>query len=287
MPVPVSLLGFGEAAMAFAEDWAEDGVQVRAYDVLTDDPAEAGAKRADYRRLGVSGCDTLLDCLRGAGTILSLVTADQALAAACDAAGAIDSGAFFFDGNSAAPQTKRAAAEAIEAAGARYVDMAIMAPVQPKRTDVPLLVSGRRAEEGAARLAELGFAPEIAGDRVGQASTIKMLRSIIVKGSEALSAECFLAAEREGVAEAVAASFGPGRLEQADYDLDRMMVHGARRAAEMEEVVATLEALGLPSEMSRAAAGWQRRIGELRLSPEEGLAAKAAQIAGRGRKDAA
>ncbi|MFN3387897.1 MAG: DUF1932 domain-containing protein [Allosphingosinicella sp.] len=287
MSANVSLIGFGEAAMAFALDWAEQGVRVRAYDLLTDDPATAEAKRADYRRHGVEGCDTLADCLAGAETILSLVTADQALAAAEAAASCIGQGAFYVDCNSAAPQTKRAAAEAIGKAGAAYVDAAIMAPVEPQRTKVPLLLSGPRAEEGRERLAALGFAPEIAGDRIGQAATIKMLRSVIVKGIEALTAECFLAAEAEGVAEAVAASLGAGWRDKADYNLDRMMVHGTRRAAEMEAVAATLEALGFPADMARAAAGWQRRIGALGIAPEEGLAAKAAQIARRGRKDAA
>jgi len=112
-----------------------------------------------------------------------------------------------------------------------------------------------------------------------------MIRSVMVKGMEALTAECFLDAASAGVTDRVAASLAastPGTdwLARADYALDRMMVHGLRRAAEMEEVVATLDGLGTGSAMSRATTGWQQRIGELRLAPGVGLSAKIDAING-------
>ena len=86
-----------------------------------------------------------------------------------------------------------------------------------------------------------------------------MLRSVMVKGIEALTAECFLAARKAGVADEVAASLdaswpGTDWAARADYNLGRMREHGLRRAAEMEEVAATLEALGEGSDMARATA---------------------------------
>ncbi len=82
---------------------------------------------------------------------------------------------------------------------------------------------------------------------VGAASSIKMIRSVMVKGLEALTAECFLAADAAGVTEAVRASLdaswpGTDWGAKADYNLERMMAHGIRRAAEMEEVAKTLDA---------------------------------------------
>jgi hypothetical protein len=101
----------------------------------------------------------------------------------------------------------------------------------------------------------------------------------MVKGIEALTAQCFLAAERAGVVEEVRASLNaswPGIdwAEKADYNFDRMLVHGLRRAAEMEEVAKTLDGLGTGSEMARATTVVQRRIGSLGLSSVDGLAAK-------------
>jgi hypothetical protein len=89
---------------------------------------------------------------------------------------------------------------------------------------------------------------------------------VMVKGIEALTAECFLAARAAGVAEAVTESLSlswPGMdwAARADYNLERMETHGLRRAAEMEEVAATLAGLGQGSDMARATAAVQRRIG--------------------------
>ena len=51
------------------------------------------------------------------------------------------------------------------------------------------------------------------------------------------------------------------------YNLERMMVHGARRASEMEEVCATLQEMGLPDWMSRATTEWQSRVASMSLDP--------------------
>jgi 3-hydroxyisobutyrate dehydrogenase-like beta-hydroxyacid dehydrogenase len=192
----IALIGFGEAGAAFAGgDWA-----ATAYDVKTD-------KDADYARAGVTGCASADAALADAQAVLVLVTADQALAAAEDYAGSIAPGALWFDMNSVAPDTKRNAAEAIEAAGGRYIDVAVMAPVHPKRRDVPLLVAAPHAEEGVETLRALGFTEvrAVAGE-VGAASAIKMIRSVMVKGLEALTTECVLAAETAGVLDEVIAS---------------------------------------------------------------------------------
>ena len=122
--------------------------------------------------------------------------------------------------------------------------------------------------------------PAVAGPRVGDASTIKMLRSVMVKGLEALTAECLLAARRAGVEGAVLASLqasDPGFdwTARSAYNLERMMVHGRRRAAEMREVAATLRELGLPDRMAAATADWQAELGALGLAGGAGRTGRA------------
>ncbi len=260
----LSLIGFGEAGSTFARagDWP-----VRVYDALTDGPARADMW-ARYEDAGVTGAETATDAVTGSAAIFSVVTADQALLAARNVADVIANDAFFFDMNSVAPDTKRAAAAVIDSAGGRYVDVAVMAPVNPVRMAVPLLLSGPYAEQGAALLAEAGFTKiRVVGTEVGRASTIKMLRSVIFKGMEALTAECVLACDRAGVLDEVLGSLGAEWPALADYRLDRMMVHGVRRAAEMEESAKTLEALGIEPLMTRGTIARQRQIGSLTISP--------------------
>jgi 3-hydroxyisobutyrate dehydrogenase-like beta-hydroxyacid dehydrogenase len=279
----ITLIGFGEAAEAFRMGWNHAASTVRAFDVKSLDPAQATLMAERCRAAGVECCSALAEALAGARLVLSLVTAEQALAAARAAAPHIAQGTLWLDGNSCSPGTKRAAAAAIEQGGGRYVDMAIMAPVYPLKHQTPVLLAGPEADEAAAALRRLGMALEVVGRTVGEASMIKMLRSVMVKGIEALTAECILAARRAGVEAAVLASLQASdpALEwkkRAAYNLERMMVHGARRAAEMREVAATLRELGLPDRLAAATATWQDEVGALCL---EGGAADLAARADR------
>ncbi|HZV17728.1 MAG TPA: DUF1932 domain-containing protein [Sphingobium sp.] len=259
----IALIGFGEAGRTFANGGNWRG-SARVFDIKTQDAADAPAMRAAYAEHGVTGCDTLAQALDGATVILSLVTADQTPAAALAAAGAFPTGALFFDMNSVSPGAKQRNAAAIEAAGGRYVDVAVMAPVQPAALNVPLLVSGPHAEAGAQALRAIGFTKvTICGDRIGAASATKMVRSVMIKGIEALTAEMLLAAQTAGVTEAVLTSLGGDWRERADYNLDRMLAHGRRRAAEMEEVVATLTELGIEPLLTRGTVERQRALGEI------------------------
>lgn len=259
----LALIGFGEAGRTFAQagEWRESA---RVFDIKTQVEANAPAMRAAYAAQGITGCDTLAQALDGATIILSLVTADQTPAAALAAAGSFPAGALFCDMNSVSPGAKQRNAAAIEAAGGRYVDIAVMAPVQPAALTVPLLVSGPHAEAGADALRAIGFTNvTICGDRIGAASATKMVRSVMIKGIEALTAEMLLAAQAAGVTEAVLTSLGGDWRQRADYNLDRMLAHGLRRAAEMEEVVATLTELGIDPLLTRGTVVRQRAFGEL------------------------
>lgn len=236
----ISLIGFGEAGQAFAGDrpW-------RAFDIA---PQKTRAT-------------SLAEALAGADLILSVVTADQALIVAQQAAALIAGGALYCDMNSVAPDTKQAAAAAIEAAGGRYVDVAVMAPVDPKRLAVPLLVSGPHAGAATTALREAGFFHvRVVGSTVGKASAIKMIRSVMIKGVEALTAEMMLAARAADVEADVLASLGEDWADKADYNLERMTTHGLRRAAEMEEAAKTLESLGIDPLMTRSTIVRQREM---------------------------
>jgi 3-hydroxyisobutyrate dehydrogenase-like beta-hydroxyacid dehydrogenase len=266
----VVFIGFGEAGQAFAKGLQPASLRLGAYDLKLDSPEGRDACRAKMAALDVTPGS--LATLGQSQAVICLVTADQAVVAARAAAPFLAPGALWFDGNSCSPGTKGQAAAVIAAAGGRYVDLALMAPVHPRLHRTPMLVSGPDALAGAAALAALGMDAAIAGDKVGHASAIKMLRSVIIKGLEALTAESFLAARAAGVEDAVIASLqasdpGMNWAERGAYNLERMLVHGARRAAEMTEVAATLQELGLPGRMTEAAARWQAELAGLALEP--------------------
>lgn len=255
----VALIGFGEAGETFARSAGWRG-EARGWDVLPE-------RRAAMARCGVETGDDAKAAIGDRAFLLSLVTADAALDAARSYAPLLPEGALWCDMNSVAPDTKREAAAAIEAAGGRYVDVAVMAPVD-KGMAVPLLVSGPHALAAQPLLEALGFTNvSVVGDDVGHASAIKMIRSVIVKGLEALSFECAAAAEAAGVFDEVMASLDASEkafkwAERVAYNRERMETHGLRRAAEMEESAKTLQGLGVEPVMTRGTVELQRRAAE-------------------------
>ncbi len=266
----VALVGFGEAGETFASapDWQGE---TWGWDIL---PERRAAMAAD----GVKTADDAATALADRAFVLSLVTADSALSAARDYAPLLPDGALWCDMNSVAPCAKREAAAAVEAAGGRYVDVAVMAPVNPAKLAVPLLVSGPHAIAALPLLASLGFSNvHIVGEDVGRASAIKMIRSVMVKGLEALSSECAAAADAAGVFDEVMASLDASEslapwAERVAYNRERMATHGARRAAEMEESARTLQGLGIEPVMTRATVKLQRAAAEKNHEKRDGTA---------------
>lgn len=259
----IAVIGLGEAGSAFVSGWGTTQANhIRAYDIKSERVETAGEISDRCERLGIGGTNSPREAVAGATLVFCTVTADQAVIAAEASAPHLAPGAFWLDCNSIAPSSKQRAAEVITAAGGRYVDVAVMAPVHPKRNMVPLLLAGPSAEQAAPLLEALPMAPRVVEGPVGAASSIKMIRSVMVKGLEALTAECVLAAEAAGVTDEVLGSLqrshpGTDWRRQAAYNFERSVAHGARRAAEMEEVVQTLADLGLPNRMASATARWQ------------------------------
>lgn len=270
----IALVGFGEAAMAFTKGWQDgDKLPLRAFDIKTQDSDDciASAKREDFARHQVEGVEDLADTLKGASVVFSLVTADQAHAAARAVTPHIEKGCLFLDCNSCAPGTKRRSAKCIEGAGGRYVDVAVMSPVYPKLHKTPLLISGPHTQAAKKLLEMLQMDVKIMAGDIGGASSVKMVRSIMMKGLEALFAECVLAGRQAGVDEEVLASLdvtypGFNFNDRAAYSFERMMAHGKRRSEEMKEVALTIEELGLPNDMAQATVNWQSRVGNLGMA---------------------
>jgi 3-hydroxyisobutyrate dehydrogenase-like beta-hydroxyacid dehydrogenase len=152
---------------------------------------------------------------------------------------------------------KQSIARVIQASGARFAEIAMMAPVPPYGHKVPMLAGGDGAQDFVAALAPFGISAEIVSREVGTAAATKMFRSIIVKGLEALLTECVLGASRYNADERVFASLAEtfpaiNWKELADYMVGRVVVHGERRAREMEEVAATLREIDIEPIMAEA-----------------------------------
>ena len=263
----ISFIGFGEAGQAIAAGLHEAGVDhMSAWDILF--PQRQGGKlRQAGDASGVHCVNSAADALREADLVISAVTAASSVDAALSVKPHLASKPFFLDLNSVSPGRKQQTAKLLGDA-ARYVDVAVIAPIHPARHQTPMLLAGPDAAAVAPTLAALGMRASIAGAEVGAAAAIKMVRSVMIKGIEALTLECFLAAARAGVVDEVAASMknnypGLDWTKIVPYNLERMANHGERRAAEMEEVADTLRELGVEPLMATATVKRQREMGQI------------------------
>ena len=263
----VCFIGFGEAGQALASGLRDAGVQgLSAWDILF--PVPAGeALRAAADRMGVRRGASAGDAVKDADLIVAAVTAVSSLDAAQAAKPFLRRDQYYLDINSVSPARKQLTGKLIDEAG-RYVDMAVMAPVHPARHQTPSLLSGPHAASVEPILLALDMKVSVAGPTVGAAAAIKMVRSVMVKGLEALTLECFLAARRTGVEDEIIASLSksyPGLdwPKLVEYNLERMANHGIRRAHEMEEVADTLHELGIDPHMTAGTIRRQLEMGEL------------------------
>ena len=260
-------IGFGEAGQAIAAGLRETGVaRIAAWDILFPQ-AEGETLKSAAAAIGVRCATSAADAVRDADIVVSAVTAAASVEAAQSVKAHLAGKPFFLDINSVSPSRKQDTAKILGGA-ARYVDVAVLAPIHPARHQTPILLAGSHAEAIAPALKALDMRATVAGPDIGAAAAIKMVRSVMIKGIEALTLECFLAAARAGVVDEVAASLknnypGLDWAKVIPYNLERMASHGERRAAEMEEVAATLRELGVEPLMTTATVKRQREMGEI------------------------
>ncbi|WP_211115597.1 NAD(P)-dependent oxidoreductase [Arenibaculum pallidiluteum] len=257
IPASIAMIGFGEVGQIFAEDLKAAGVSsIRAFDIAFADASSGPARAA--RRLGVTAAASTAEAVSGAELVISAVTAAATGEAAAAVAGAGIGAAFFLDLNSASPATKQEASALIARVGGRYVEAAVMASVPPKRLRTPMLLGGPHAAAFMDVAVALGLDAAPYSDEVGVASSVKMCRSIMIKGMEALAMECLATARHYGVEGPVLASLRdtfPNHdwEETARYMIGRSLQHGRRRAEEMREVARTVEDAGIAPDMTAGA----------------------------------
>jgi 3-hydroxyisobutyrate dehydrogenase len=258
VPASIAIIGFGEVGSTFARDLKAKGVA----DIRTFDVAFADARSRAAQNLAaapaIDGTENAAAAVSGQPIIIAAVTAGSALAAARSVAPHLAPGAFYLDVNSVSPGAKQEIATAIEGAGGRFVEAAVMTSVPPKGLASPMLLGGLHAAAFLDAVAGLGMDLTPFSEKIGAASSVKMSRSVMIKGMEALCVECLLTARQYGVEQEVLASLTDTLVSDwrktTRYMIGRALKHGRRRAEEVREVARTVEEAGLEPFMARAIA---------------------------------
>ncbi|MDI6725442.1 MAG: DUF1932 domain-containing protein [Smithellaceae bacterium] len=259
MDMKLGFIGFGGAGYGLAKGLREAGIgEIHFYDtmqatspfqeVIQRHAEETGAMKAENMAVLLSRVELVISCVTGA----------MAVSVAREASPHLNRRHLWADVNTAAPGVKEEVAALVEKAGAAFADAAILGAVPAFLHRVPILASGGGAEDFQRIMAPYGMNIRVIGSEPGQASAIKMFRSIFMKGLLSLLLEMLTATHRYGVDEMVLTSIaesldGIPFRETARQQLTKGVVNADRMAHEMEDVIDTLEAMGVPAGMSRAA----------------------------------
>ena len=265
----IGLIGYGEVGKIFGAGLTgQSGIAtVGAWDVNFTDAARQAGEKAHAGAAGIAAQPSMRALCAASDLVISAVTASNTLAVAREAAAHIRPGALFLDLNSASPGTKQKAAALIDEAGAHYVEAGVMTSVPPYGIKVPMLLGGARAGELAAVLAGWGLDAKPVSDRLGVASAIKMCRSVMIKGLEALVIESYTAAREYGVEDHVLPTLAEtfpsiDWPRQGAYFFSRVVQHGKRRAEEMREAANTVREAGFDPFMSAGIADKQQWVAD-------------------------
>ena len=251
----VAILGLGEAGSLIANDLVRLGVRVQGWD-----PWPHGEIAA------IPFASSFEAAVSGADVVLSVNWASVAEEVARQAAPCISPGVLFADHNTSGPALKRRLAEIVESTGAHFADVAMMSPVPGFGLRVPVFVSGSGAEAFREIFAPLGMPVDVVGEEPGEAAARKLVRSVFFKGMAAAVCESLEAAEASGISDWMRRDIAKS-FEDADAALVERLVagskkHAVRRKHEMEEAVALLASLGVPSPVSQAAVETLGRLAE-------------------------
>ncbi len=276
----LGFIGFGEAAFHIAKGLGPGLVgaglgPIRAFDVMAGDPKVGPLVRERAAGAGVTLMPSLPDLMAACDTVLCATSAKYALSIAKEAAASIRAGTVYADLNSASPGVKKEIGAVMAAAGALFADVAVMELVPPHGHKVPLAVSGTGARAFLDRLSPFGMKIDFINETAGSSSSLKMLRSIFMKGLTALLLETLTAGRKAGVDREIMASIS-GTIdsrplaETATLLVTRTAIAAERRVSEMGEVMETLAELGLDSSASAATKAKLQALADLDLRADFG-----------------
>lgn len=263
----IGVIGFGDLGAAFvAGIHGRWGYATPVYCAgARHRPPYDAAFRARVAAAGGTLVESPAELANAADMLISAVVPTAALAVAEAFAPHLGPGHVFVDVNSCAPETKRAIADLLAPRGARVVDAALLASPRNVGLRMPFVVSGDGAAAFRDATAPLGLEIEVLAAPAGAAALIKMLRSVLAKGIAALAIELLIGARRAGVASDILRyTFEwlerDGLTRQVLWYVRSTCLHAGRRVGEMEEVIATLRAYGVPPRIATATRDWQAAI---------------------------
>ncbi len=288
--VRLGLVGYGEIGSTLGRGLREAGLErVACYDRYAFDGPFAELIQARAEAAGVRLVRSNRELADAADLVVGVTPGSRSLESAGAFAPYLTDRHTFIDFSSATPKIKQAVAERLAGTGALLGDGGIEGT--PKNGyALPILVSGPAGERVRDLLNPWGMRLTFVGATLGTASGVKILRSVLLKGIEALTDEMLLAARYYGVDEMVLASacntLARPWIDTVESLLPSGAIHAKRRAEELEMSAEAVADAGIDPIMARAVVArlrWKEGLGLKEhfngVEPPDHRAAIAAMVA--------
>lgn len=220
-------------------------------------------------KLGLTDAGSLEKLCQLSVVILSVCPPHAAEAVANQVA-SLGFNGLYLDANAIAPERVKRIGQRVAAAGASFVDGGIIGGPAWQPGQTWLYLSGDAAHDVAACFSDGPLETCVIGEKIGNASALKMCFAAYTKGTTALLGAILATAERLGVRPELERQWSRDGSDFAARTTQRVRGVTAkawRFAGEMEEIAATFAAAGLPGEFHLAAAELYRRIAHFKDAP--------------------
>ena len=271
----IGFIGFGEASYFMSLGLREEkaACDIYAYDKMMAHTEMGSVIKSRAKEAGVELLSTAKEVISKADVVIASVQSKHTLEVCKSVVDDLKPGQIYADVSASTAKTKEKVWELLKDKKILFADAAMMGPLPLNKHKVPISASGNGAQAFYDAMTPFGMDITIESDRAGDASAMKLIRSIFMKGLGALMMETTQAAMRCDLEEQVVASIGK-TIDGIPFEetLSRMAVgiavHGKRRADEVRGSVEMCEELGIPSDMSKSAILWHERMAAYNLGPK-------------------
>lgn len=270
--VRLGLVGYGEIGSTLGAGLRKAGLDtIFSYDKYAFDGPYSALIQKRAKEAGVTLVRSNQELADAADVIVSVTPGSVSLDSAAAFAPCLTARHMFVDFASATPKIKIGVAQTLMSTGALIGDASIEGT--PKNGyAMPILSSGPAGERLRDVFNPWGMRIEFVGSELGRASGIKILRSVLIKGIEALTDEMMLAARHYGIDEIVLASASKTLarpwMDTVESLIPSGVIHAKRRAEELDMSAEAVADAGIEPVMARAVAARLRWKAELGLKDQ-------------------
>lgn len=276
LQVPLGFLGFGEVGSGVARGLRREGLEkVSAYDGLAFSGRYADLIQRRAQEAGVRLLHSPVDLAKECEVIVGATPGSESVAAAESLLPGLGPDHLYVDLAAATPGVKERVGEILAPTGATLGDGAIMSSPLEDGHRIAILASGAGAEQFRDLLTPWGMRITVVGEKLGAASGIKSLRTVFMKGIEALLVECAMGSARYGILDDVLGSIAQWMdqrpfMKSANFLMSTDAIHAERRAKETDMSVEALKEIGVDPIMTRATAERLHWVANLGLNEHFG-----------------